>query len=129
MTAANVLKDPAFGREDDAKLCVDYMRPHVQALVDCASAKYKSGKGALWALHWGFADLLCQFDDDRTALENIVSTYATMQRDERDAAQDCQKRVKQMLIGARLKGFSLTAMAWAMLGALSNWTCPGFVEC
>ena len=40
--------------------------------------------------------------------------------DDREAARNCKQRVQQMLIGTKLRGFSMTAMAWSMLGALSN---------
>jgi hypothetical protein len=32
----------------------------------------------------------------------------------------CKERVQGILLAMRLKGFSTTALAWAMLGALSN---------
>jgi hypothetical protein len=120
MTAANIRKDHAFDWEDDTKLCADHMSPHLRALVDYAAAKYKNGAGAVWALHWGFADLLFQFEGDRTALETTVVMYADMREADRAAAQDCKERVQQMLIGARLKGFSTTSMAYTMMAALSK---------
>lgn len=116
----NLAINATFGAEDDAKLCVDHMRPHVQALLEYASATHKNGQGLLWALHSGFADLLFQFDGDRTALETTAVMYADMREPDRAAARDCKERVQQMLMGARLKGFSTTAMAYSMMGALSN---------
>ena len=44
----NLATDENFVTEDDAKLCVDYMRPHLQALIDYAAAKHKSGAGAFF---------------------------------------------------------------------------------
>ena len=120
MTAANVLKDPAFCREDDAKLCVDHMRPQLLDFVNYAADKYKNGAGALWALHWGFADLLFQFEGERTALETAAVMYADMTEADRRAARDCKERVQQMLMGARLKGFSTIAMAYSMIAVLTK---------
>jgi hypothetical protein len=121
MTAANVLKSPALGREDDAGFCVDHMRPHVQALLNYAVAQYKSGAGVVWALQWGYADLLHQFAGDMAAVEAVAAAYLEISDEtDRAAARDCQKRVQEMLTGSKLKGFSTSAIAWAMVGALSS---------
>jgi hypothetical protein len=120
MMTSNVLLNPAFGAEDDARLCVDNTRPKIQELIDYASAKYKSGAGVLWALQWGYADLLRQFAGDMTAVEATAAAYLDMPEDDREAARDCKGRVQQMLTGVRLKGFTTNALAWTMLGALSN---------
>jgi hypothetical protein len=55
-------------------------------------------------------------------LERTIATYCEMTEDARTAALECQERVKSILLATRGKGFSTTALAWAMLGALSNIT-------
>jgi hypothetical protein len=98
----NLAIDEKVVTEDDAKLCVDYLRPHLQALIDYAAAKHKSGAGALWALQWGYADLLRQFAGDMTSVDATAGAYLQMPEADRAAANDCKERVQQMLTGASL---------------------------
>jgi hypothetical protein len=115
--------DNNFDAEDDAWRCADAIRPEIQAYLEYAAAKFKGNiDGASWALTWGFADLLRQFHGDLTMLERTIATYCEMTEDARTAALECQERVKSILVATRGKGFSTTALAWAMLGALSNIT-------
>jgi hypothetical protein len=112
----------AFGSEDDAKRCVDFMRPKIQAYFDYAFVKHRHNlDGVAWALTWGFSDTLAQFEaNDRTMLERSVAQYAAVPQGARAAARDCQKRVQAILTATKQEGFSTTALAWSMLGALSN---------
>jgi hypothetical protein len=113
--------DNDFDAAEDALRCADCMRPEIQTYLEYAAASFKGHTdGASWALTWGFADLLRQFHGDLTLLERTVATYDEMTADSRAAARDCKERVQSILLSMRLKGFSTTALAWAMLGALSN---------
>jgi hypothetical protein len=110
-----------FDAEDDAMRCADAMRPEIQTYLEYAATRFNGHTdGASWALTWGFADLLRQFHGDLTLLKRTVVTYSEMTADSRTAARDCKERVQSILLSMRLKGFSTTALAWAMLGALSN---------
>jgi hypothetical protein len=119
MTAANVLTNPDFSAEDHARPCGDYMSPHLQELIDYATAKYKNCTVVSWALHWGFAFILSQRGDPRT-LQISVATYNSMAEPDQTAARDCKKRLQEIILATRRKGFNWTATAYAMLGALSN---------
>ncbi len=113
--------DNSFEAEEDAMRCADCMRPEIQAYLEYAASKFnKNADGASWALTWGFADLLRQFHGDLTMLERTAATYTEMTAESRTAARECKERVQGILLAMRLKGFSTTALAWAMLGALSN---------
>lgn len=98
------------------------MRPKIQAYLDYGFDKHRQNMdGVAWALTWGFSDTLAQFEaKDRTMLERNVAQYAVMPQGARAAAQDCQKRVQAILAATKQEGFSTTALAWSMLGALSN---------
>jgi hypothetical protein len=74
-------------------------------------------------LTWGFSDTLAQFEaNDQTMLKRTVAQYAALPPPARAAAQDCQKRVQAILTDTRREGFSTTALAWSMIGAISNIT-------
>ena len=113
--------DNSFEAQEDAMRCADCMGPEIQAYLEYAASKFqKNPDGASWALTWGFADLLRQFHGDLTMLERTAATYTEMTAESRTAARDCKERIQGILLAMRLKGFSTTALAWAMLGALSN---------
>ena len=113
--------DNSFEAEEDALRCADCMGPQIQTYLEYAANKFKGNlDGASWALTWGFADLLRQFHGDLTLLNLTFATYPEMSADSRAAARDCKERVEGILLAMRRKGFSTTALAWAMLGALSN---------
>jgi hypothetical protein len=130
MTAANVLKNPAFQAEDDARLCADYMGPHLQELIDYATAQYKNRDAVSWALHWGFAFILYELGHPRK-LQISVATYKAMQGLEPDraaAARDCKKRLQEIILDTKRKGFSRTATAYGMVEAISNINMQGYRE-
>jgi hypothetical protein len=114
--------DTPFGAEDDARLCVDFMRPKIQAYLDDAIANHGQNMGGVaWALIWGFSDTLARFEaNDRSMLARSVTMYAELPQGARATAQDCQERVQAILAETRREGFSTTALAWSMLGAISN---------
>ena len=108
---------------EDAMRCAQCMSPEIETYLEYAAIRFNNNlDGASWALTWGFADLLRQFHGDLTLLERTVASYIEMPEDARAAARECQERVKGILVAARGQGFSTTALAWAMLGALSNIT-------
>ena len=113
-----------FESEDDTERCVDFMRPRVQAYLDYAFLKHgEDSEGIAWALHWGFADTLAQFTGhNRTTLKRSAAMFAELPPGARDAAQDCKERVEAILTDTRREGFSTTAIAWSMIGAISNIT-------
>jgi hypothetical protein len=115
--------DNSFESEEDALRCAHCMSPEIEAYLEHAAANYKGNlDAASWALTWGFADLLRQFHGDMTMLERTVATFTEMTADSRTAARECKERVQGILLAMTLKGFSTTALAWAMLGVLSNIT-------
>jgi methylphosphotriester-DNA--protein-cysteine methyltransferase len=72
-------------------------------------------------LHWPFADTLAQFEaQDTTMLKQNAASYAALPQGARAAARDCKDRVQAILADTRREGFSTTARAWSMIGAISN---------
>jgi hypothetical protein len=98
------------------------MGPKIQAYLDDAVGKHRPNVEAVaWALTWGFSDTLAAFEaHDRTMLKHSIAQYAALTPPARAAAQDCKERVQAILTDTRREGFSTTALAWSMLGAISN---------
>lgn len=103
-------------KEDDAIQCVDHMRPQIQAMID---ERFK-GEAVLWALNVGFADFLRQRGGGDFQIKKAVAAYTELDRESRDDAQICYGRVRDMLSSLRKEGFSLDAIAWSLIGGLSN---------
>jgi hypothetical protein len=119
MRAASVLKSDTFISEDDARRCADYISPHLQKLTDYSTAKYNTHEAVLWGLHWRFAFILYRLGNPGR-LRLISAAYKALPASEHAAAQDCKERLRDITLDAMRKGFSPTAIAYAMLGPLSK---------
>ena len=114
----------AFDSDDETLRCVDFIDPGYRLIsIMPAFNPRETVEGVAWALQWGFSNTLAQFEaQDLSMLKQSAAQYAALPEPARAPARDCKDRVQAILTDTTREGFSTTAVAWSMIGAISNLT-------
>jgi len=103
-------------KEDDALLCVDRMRPGLQKIIN---QRFKND-ALICAMTTTFAELLRERGGSEEPLIRAAATFSKLPPATRDQMRACHSQIKILITAVKREGFSLDAILWSMLGAITS---------
>lgn len=102
--------------EDDALLCVDRIQPELQNIIN---QRFRT-EALICAMTIAFAELLRERGGSDEPLTRSMAAFAALPATARKQVPDCHSRIKTLISAVRGEGFSLDAILWAVLGAITS---------
>ena len=103
-------------KENDARACVDAMRPELQRLINQGSR----AEALVCAMTLTYAGLIHARGGAEEPLRKAMAAFAQLPRPARKEAQRCHEEIKQIIAKTRQQGFSGDAILWSLVGAITN---------
>jgi hypothetical protein len=105
-----------ISREDDAIQCVDRMRSELQKIINQCSR----GDALMAAMTICFAELLRDRGGDDQPLKGAMALFAKLPSIARKETMLCHGQLKTFVAILKNEGFTLDAILWSTLGAITN---------
>jgi hypothetical protein len=106
----------AVNPHEDAVVLVDRMRPELQKIIN---QRFR-GEALICAMTTSFTELLRERGGSGEPLTRAMAAFTELPAVARGQVPACHTQIKAVIAAVKQEGFSLDAILWSMLGAITN---------